>query len=888
MKNLTGNEIRERFLSFFESKGHARVESSSLVPYDDPTLLFANAGMNQFKSLFLGLEKRAYTRATTSQKCVRAGGKHNDLDDVGRDARHFTFFEMLGNFSFGDYFKEDAIKYAWEFLTVEMGLPEDKLYASVYTDDDEAESLWLKHSSLPKERIIRLGAKDNFWEMGDTGPCGPCSEIMIDRGESLACGPDCGIGVCDCDRFLEIWNLVFMQYNRDAAGNMTPLPKPSIDTGMGLERITSVVQDVPSNYDTDIMINIIKSVEEITGKVYYKAIDDPRGFPTRVIADHIRSCVFLICDGVLPGNEGRGYVLRRIMRRAIRFGRALGVSEPFMYKLVNSVVTEMGGAYPDLISKKTSIERAILLEEERFGETLDAGIRMAREIIEKAKAEGQKELDGNQVFKLYDTFGFPYDLSADIAEEAGFRIDKAGFDAAMDAQRERSKAARKEAGAPEKALMINKLCQGAPTEFSGYETLEDKAFPQAMIREDELVDVINEGEEALLIFPRTPFYAESGGQVADRGLIAGKDGSVEIDTVYKLPDGRIVHEGRARGQVRINESLSLWVDKDRRRDIMGNHTGTHLLHKALREVLGSHVSQAGSLVEPQRLRFDFTHFSALTDEEIRLIESKVNQAISAAYPVSTTLMDPRDAVAEGAIALFGEKYGDIARVVTIGDYSMELCGGTHMDNTSGIGLFKIVSESAISAGARRIEAVTGTGVLTLLEDKEEVIRSVAEILKAPANAIETRLRNMVESIKTLEKALEKAEAKIASMQSEGISDRAIDISGARVLIAKVEARDKESFLSLSDSYRDRLGSGIVALGAVIDNKTSFVVTVSKDYIQKGYKAGNIIKRIAEVAGGSGGGRPDMAFAGGKDPALLDAALESVKNIVSDVAKMMNN
>ena len=884
MRYLSGNEIREKFLSFFESHGHARVDSSSLVPYDDPTLLFANAGMNQFKSLFLGLEKRAYTRAVTAQKCVRAGGKHNDLDTVGRTARHFTFFEMLGNFSFGDYFKEDAIKFAWEFITVELGLPKDKLYATIYTDDDEAQRLWLTHTSIPNERIIRLGAKDNFWEMGDTGPCGPCSEIMVDRGEQHSCGPDCGIGTCDCDRFLEIWNLVFMQYNRDADGNMTPLPKPSIDTGMGLERVTSVVQEVASNYDTDIMKNIIRAVTQVTGKPYYQAIDDARGFPVRVIADHIRSCVFLISDGVLPGNEGRGYVLRRIMRRAIRFGRVLGADKPFMYKLTDAVVGEMGGAYPDLIKNRDMIEKAIRLEEERFQETLDAGIRMAREIIDKTKSEGLKILDGARVFKLYDSFGFPYDLCADIAEEEGLGIDKAGFDEAMELQRSRSKLARKEAGAPELALLVNRLCQGAPTEFKGYEALETTATASAMIREDELVNVANEGEDVSLIFPETVFYAESGGQVADHGLISGKDGAAEIEAVHKLPDGRIVHQGRVRGQIRVDEQLTLRVDPARRRRVMSNHTGTHLLHKALREILGDHVSQAGSMVEPSRLRFDFTHPEAVTDAQLGMIESRANQAIASAYPVSTRLMSPREARDLGAIALFGEKYDEIARVVSIGDYSMELCGGTHVKNTAHIGVIKIVSESAVSAGVRRIEAITGTDVLDLLNEKEAVLSRVAGALKSPVNAIEQRLHNVIETNRTLEKALEKTEGRIASLQAGSLADQAIDIGGIPVVIARVEARDKENFLSLSDSLRDRLGGGIVALGAVIDDKTSFIVTVSKDLVSRGAHAGAIAKEIAAAAGGSGGGRPDMAQAGGRDPGLLDAALRSAKSIIEGLAE----
>ncbi len=876
---LTGNEIRERFLSYFESKGHTRVASSSLVPFKDPTLLFTNAGMNQFKDVFLGLEKRPYSRATTAQKCVRAGGKHNDLDTVGRTARHHTFFEMLGNFSFGDYFKEDAIRYAWEFLTVEMGLPQDKLYITIYTDDDEAEALWLKQTPVPQERIIRLGEKDNFWAMGDTGPCGPCSEIHIDRGEKYACGPDCGIGKCDCDRFLEIWNLVFMQYNRDTEGKMTPLPRPSIDTGMGLERITAVVQDAESNYDTDIMAEIVKAVEAVCGRPYYK---DMRGFPFRVIADHIRSCSFLISDGVLPSNEGRGYVLRRILRRAIRFGKVLGIEGPFMYDLVNVVVKQMGQAYPELIENQEAVKTVIKREEDRFHETLDAGIKLAQEIVAKTKEQGEQVLAGQQVFKLYDTYGFPFDLSQDIAEEAGLAIDKEGFDEAMDRQRRQSKEARKEEGAWDVALLMNRLSQGAATEFLGYDTLTATSAATMIVREEEQVDTANEGETVLMIFPRTPFYAESGGQVSDQGRISGKDGFVEVTGVAKLPDGRIVHQGLVSGQIRKNEEFALQVSPESRRQIQTNHTVTHLLHKALQEVLGSHVTQAGSVVEASRLRFDFVHHGAMTPEEIRQVESKVNQAIAAAYPVKTEVMELEEAKKAGATALFGEKYSDVVRVVSMGDYSKELCGGVHLPNTAFAGSFKIISEGAVSAGIRRIEATSGAGVLALLEEKEGAIKSIAAILKAPAAALEKKVQNLVDSNKTLEKALEKAESKVAALQSGKLMDKVQMIGETPVLISRVEARDKESFLGLSDTFKEKLGSGIVVLGAVMEDKVSFIVTVSKDLVDKGYHAGNLVREIAKVAGGSGGGRPDMAQAGGKDPAMLDKALEEAAKIIQSV------
>ncbi|MCL2122343.1 MAG: alanine--tRNA ligase, partial [Clostridiales bacterium] len=741
---------------------------------------------------------------------------------------------------------------------------------------DDAERLWLAHSSVPGERIIRMGEKDNFWAMGDTGPCGPCSEIYIDRGEAFSCGPGCGIGQCDCDRYLEIWNLVFMQYNRDADGNLTPLPKPSIDTGMGLERVTAVIQDVESNYDTDILVPIMKAVEEVCGKLYYK---DKRGFPFRVIADHIRSCTFLISDGVLPSNEGRGYVLRRILRRAIRFGRTLGIEKPFMYLLVEAVIRQMGDAYPELKGNQASIENTMKREEERFRETLDTGIRMAQELIEKTKAQGGSALDGQQVFKLYDTFGFPFDLSQDIAEEAGLSIDKERFEEAMERQRLQSKGARKDEGAFDLALLVNRLYQGSATEFVGYDTLSLSEQADMILREEELTEAANEGETVLLLFPKTPFYAESGGQVSDRGQISAKNGKVEITSVTRLPDGKILHEGTVQGQIRKNETFVLQVDTDCRSLTQANHTATHLLHKALREVLGSHVYQAGSLVESLRLRFDFAHPEHMTEEAISQVEHKVNQAIASAYPVSTEIVPIEKAKEQGAIALFGEKYGDTVRVVSIGDYSKELCGGTHVHNTASVGLFKIVSEGAVSAGVRRIEAVTGAGVLALLDEKEALIQHMAQLLKVPVSALDKRIQNLQETNRALEKALEKAEGEIASLQSASSMDRILNISGIPVMISRVKARDKESFLSLSDTFRDRLGSGIVILGAEIEEKTQFVVTVSPDLVKKGLHAGKLIKEIAGVAGGTGGGRPAMAQAGGKDPALLDKALEEAKTIL---------
>ncbi|MDD4145927.1 MAG: alanine--tRNA ligase, partial [Clostridia bacterium] len=726
---LSGNEIREKFLAYFESKGHTRVESSSLVPYQDPTLLFANAGMNQFKDVFLGLEKRPYTRATSSQKCVRAGGKHNDLETVGKTARHHTFFEMLGNFSFGDYFKREAITYAWEFLTKEMGLPEDMLYATIYQDDDEADDLWQELTSIPPERIVRLGEKDNFWSMGDTGPCGPCSEVLIDRGEKYSCGPNCEIGKCDCDRFLEIWNLVFMQYNRDAEGKMTPLPRPSIDTGMGLERITSVVQDVESNYDTDLIKPLLKAVESLCGQTYYR---DQRGFAFRVVADHIRACTFLISDGVLPSNEGRGYVLRRILRRAIRFGKVLGIEDPFMDKLVPVVVDLMKGVYPAIEEKADYFAQVIRREEERFHVTLNEGIHLAQEIVHNLQEKGLTVIPGEEAFRLYDTFGFPLDLTEDIAEEAGFKVDVEGFNQAMEEQRAKARSARQEVRAWDLALTVQNLAGNLPaSKFTGYELLEDAGEIGAILKDGELVAEAEDGEEVYLIVNRTPFYAEGGGQAGDMGEIAAASGQVRVENTKKMPDGKIVHQGVVSGVVSAGEKVTLLVDILARRNTAKNHTATHLLQKALQIVLGDHVHQAGSFVEEARLRFDFTHFAALTREELWKIEDLVNDKIAESLEVTASEMSLAEAKKLGAMALFGEKYGETVRVVRIEDFSKELCGGTHVRNTSQLGLFKIISESAVGSGLRRIEAVTGQGVRQYLAEKESSLEELAVLLKTP-------------------------------------------------------------------------------------------------------------------------------------------------------------
>lgn len=880
---LTGNEIREKFLSYFESKGHTRVASSSLVPHNDPTLLFANAGMNQFKDTFLGLEKRPYIRATTSQKCVRAGGKHNDLETVGRTARHHTFFEMLGNFSFGDYFKRDAITYAWEFLTDVMGLPADKLYITIYKDDDEAGDLWKEIAHVPPERIIKLGEKDNFWAMGDTGPCGPCSEILIDRGEKYGCGPNCGIGKCDCDRYLEIWNLVFMQYNRDESGKMTPLPRPSIDTGMGLERITSVIQDVDTNYDTDLLRDIITAIEDLSGKKYYS---DMRGFPHRVIADHIRSCTFLISDGVLPGNEGRGYVLRRILRRAVRFGKVLEIDKPFIYTFVPVVVELMQGAYPEIREKADFVAKVIRTEEERFHETLNDGIKLAQEIIRNVRAKGWDTIPGADIFKLYDTFGFPLDLTRDIAEEAELKVDQAGFDEAMEKQRTRARAARQDAKAWDLALSVTNLTGHLqPAEFTGYQEMARASRLQALIKEGELVQEAADGDEVYALTDATPFYAEGGGQSGDKGYIRAAQGEIEVLNTLKMPDGKIVHQGIVAGRIKQDEQVKMEVDSRLRLSTARNHTATHLLHKALRKVLGEHVHQSGSAVDPERLRFDFNHLSALSEEELQQVEKLVNAQVLAAKDVCTQEMSMNEAKKAGATALFDEKYGDKVRVVEVPDFSMELCGGTHVRNTAQIGMVKIVSEGAVGAGLRRIEAITGSNVLAYLEEDEKLLDGISALLKAPRHEMLNRIQALLEENRLKDKKLEQMEKASAKNQVEEYLAKTIKIKDIPLLAVQVEASDMESLRNMADMFKERLKTGIVVLGTVVDDKVALVAAATKDLLPQGIHAGNIIKEVAAMTGGGGGGRPDMAQAGGKDKEKLPAALAEVPRIVEKQLKI---
>lgn len=877
---MKGDQLRQKFLKYFESKGHQIVASSSLVPHHDPTLLFTNAGMVQFKDVFLGLDKRPYKRAVTAQKCVRAGGKHNDLDTVGRTARHHTFFEMLGNFSFGDYFKKDAIAYAWEFLTKELGLPKDKLWVTIYLDDDEAYQLWLELTEIPPERIVRLGEKDNFWAMGETGPCGPCSEVLIDRGEEYRCqASECGIGKCDCDRWLEIWNLVFMQYERDENGALTPLPKPSIDTGMGLERIASVLQGVSSNFDTDLIKPLVVEVEVLSGRQY---ASDERGFPFRVIADHIRSCTFLISDGVLPGNEGRGYVLRRILRRAARFGKALGIEEPFLFKLVPKVVQLMGGAYPELREQQERVQSVIRSEEQKFHETLNEGLKVVNQIIAQVKAEGRKTINGQEAFVLYDTYGFPLDLTEDIAEENQLTVDRAGFEAAMEKQRERARAAREDVKAWEfSTAFAGALGEFGPTDFIGYDCLETGAKVLALVTEDKRLETAVQGQQVNVVLDKTPCYPEGGGQVGDVGRITGEKGKLVIRDTKKLPDGKIVHVAQVvSGEIHSGEKVRVAVDSERRFATARNHSATHLLHQALREVLGDHVNQAGSLVAPDRLRFDFTHYQALTDEEIEQVEDRVNEIVLLGLPVSIFETSFEEAKRLGATALFGEKYGETVRVVQMGDYSLELCGGTHLPNTGHVGIFKIISEGGIGAGLRRIEALTGEGSLKYFKEIESSLHAVASHLKTSPDQVVQRAASLLDELKRQEREVARLETELARYKVHDLLSGVQEVNGVSLLAAKVTVQDMEGLRNMADMLRNKLGSGVVILGTGENDKVNLVAMATKDVLQKGVHCGNLVKEVAKICQGGGGGRPDMAQAGGKDPSKLEEALRQVAGVLA--------
>ncbi|MBK1655696.1 alanine--tRNA ligase [Allochromatium vinosum] len=861
----TSAELRASFLDYFEQRQHERVASSPLIPANDPTLLFTNAGMVQFKDAFLGRERRASNRAVSSQRCVRAGGKHNDLENVGYTARHHTFFEMLGNFSFGDYFKREAIEYAWDYLTRVLALPPERLWVTVFEDDDEAADIWLKEIGVDPQRFSRCGAKDNFWSMGDTGPCGPCSEIFYDHGPSIPGGPP-GSPDEDGDRYVEIWNLVFMQFNRDADGNMTPLPRPSVDTGMGLERLAAVMQGVHSNYEIDLFRHLIEAAAKTTG------CTDLADKSLRVIADHIRSTAFLITDGVTPGNEGRGYVLRRIMRRAIRHGYRLGCSTPFFHTLVEPLAREMGEAYPELRASQSHVERLVKLEEERFAETLEHGMRLLDEAIADLSGD---QIPGETVFKLYDTYGFPVDLTADIARERGLTLDQAGFEQAMERQKERARAASQFGSAQTLDIQI----QGE-TDFCGYDRLQEEATIVALYRGGESCDALETGEEGLVILDRSPFYGESGGQVGDRGWLNTETARFTVQDTQKKGDGVLVHVGRVEeGALTVGDRVDARVDADRRRATALNHSATHLLHAALREVLGPHVQQKGSLVGPERLRFDFSHFEPVSREQLLTIERMINHEVRANHLVETRIMSLEDAKASGAMALFGEKYADQVRVLRMGEFSTELCGGTHVKAVGDIGLIKIVSETGIAAGVRRIEAITGASALEWIEADEERLLRLAGLLKGGREDVDERVTQLIDRARRLEKELEQLKAKAASSAGQDLAAQAVDIQGIKTLAARLDGADPKSLRVTLDQLKDKLGSAVVVLAAESDGKVSLVAGVTKDLTDR-LKAGDLIREVAEKVGGKGGGRPDMAQAGGNDPAGLPAALELVPGWVA--------
>jgi alanyl-tRNA synthetase len=864
------SEIRQAFVTFFESKGHTHLASSSLVPHDDPTLLFTNAGMNQFKDVFLGYEKRDYLRAVTSQRCVRAGGKHNDLENVGYTARHHTFFEMLGNFSFGDYFKRDAIKYAWELLTVAYKLPKEKLVVTVYADDDEAYNIWADEIGIPKEKIVRIGdnkggkyASDNFWMMGDTGPCGPCSEIFYDHGAHIPGGPP-GSPEEDGDRFIEIWNLVFMQFNREVKdGPMIPLPKPSVDTGMGLERLSAVLQHVHANYEIDLFQALIKAGMRETGE---KDITNPS---LRVIADHIRACGFLVCDGVIPENAGRGYVLRRIARRAMRHGYKLGQKKPFFYKLVDDLARVMGDAYPEIAEHKERVKAVLRQEEERFGETLENGMS----ILDAALSTNAQHLDGETAFKLYDTFGFPIDLTADIGRERGFDVDMAGFDRAMAAQQERSRGAGKFA-AKEKLTY-----DGAKTNFKGYDTMEAMGSVLALYREGAAVKELKAGEEGVVVLDTTPFYAESGGQVGDVGVLATSSATFEVGDTQKVQADVFGHHGKmVTGALRVGDSVKASVNLDLRRRTMRHHSVTHLMHKALREVLGSHVQQKGSLVDADKTRFDFAHNAPMTSNEIAQIEAIVNAEIIRNEATSANVMALEAAQKTGAMMLFGEKYGDEVRVLEIGS-SKELCGGTHVGRTGDIGLFKIVAEGGVAAGVRRVEAVAGSVAFDYVQQMGRSIDAAAALLKAQPSELEAKIGQTLDHVKSLEKQLAQLKSKLAASAGDELLGHAKDVNGTKVLSAKLEGVDAKGLRETMDQLKSKLKSGVIVLAVVEGDKVQIAAGVTADLVTK-FRAGELVNHVAQQVGGKGGGKPDMAMAGGTNPAAIGAALESVAAWVS--------
>ncbi len=869
---MSTDEIRRAYLAFFESKGHQIVESSSLVPANDPTLLFTNAGMNQFKDTFLGLEKRSYTRATSAQRCVRAGGKHNDLENVGFTARHHTFFEMLGNFSFGDYFKHDAIGYAWEFLTKELQLPEERLVVTIYESDDEAFDIWNKEIGIPADRIVRIGdnkgapfASDNFWQMGDTGPCGPCTEIFYDHGDHIWGGRP-GTPEEDGDRFIEIWNNVFMQFNRQADGTMEPLPKPSVDTGMGIERIAAIMQGVHSNYEIDIFQTLIKEAAAVIG------YDDLSNQSLRVVADHIRSCAFLIADGVMPSNEGRGYVLRRIIRRAVRHGNKLGAQGVFFYKLVGPLAEIMGTAGVELKAQQELVEKVLKIEEDNFSRTLDRGLTILNEALDNIDGN---VLDGETVFKLYDTYGFPADLTNDVARERGFSIDEDGFETAMAAQRQRARDAGNFGVDYNDAIKVD-----AETTFCGYSATDGEGVIVALYRDGNAVDTINAGEDALVVLSNTPFYAESGGQCGDSGLLTAEGVVFNVADTQKF-GAASGHKGQlVEGTLTVGQQLTAAVDSERRQAISLNHSATHLMHAALRTILGDHVAQKGSLVKADSLRFDFSNLEAVKPEQLRAVENMVNEQIRANHSIDTNIMDIDAAKANGAMALFGEKYDDQVRVLSMGDFSTELCGGVHANRTGDIGLFKILSESGIAAGIRRIEAVTGAGAIAAMHTEDMMLAKTARLVKSDVASVVSKVDALVSHSKQLEKEIQQLKDKLAAQEGAGLINQVQEINGVKVLIAQLDGADNKALRGMVDELKNQLGSAVVVLGNVSDDKVGLIAGVTKDLIGK-VKAGELVNLVALQVGGKGGGRPDMAQAGGTDAAALPAALATVAPWLAD-------
>ena len=869
------SQIRQAYLDFFAQKGHQIVPSSPVVPGDDPTLLFTNAGMNQFKDVFLGFDKRPYSRATTAQKCIRAGGKHNDLDNVGYTARHHTFFEMLGNFSFGDYFKKDAIQFAWDFLTQTLKLPKEKLLVTVYAEDDEAYEIWNKQIGVLAERIIRIGdnkgaryASDNFWMMGDTGPCGPCTEIFYDHGEHIAGGPP-GSPEEDGDRFIEIWNNVFMQFNRDEAGNMHPLPKPSVDTGMGLERIAAVLQNVHSNYEIDLFVNLLKAAKDAVDAAGGQNCD-AQSPSLKVIADHIRACSFVVVDGVIPGNAGRGYVLRRIARRAIRHGYKLGARKPFFYQLVPALVKEMGDAYPELRAAQDKVSEVLKQEEERFFQTISNGM----EILEAALADGAKVVDGETAFRLHDTFGFPLDLTADVCRERGVTVDAEGFEVAMQKQRDQARAAGKF------KVAQGLEYKGQPTQFHGYDTLKHEgARVTALYVDGSAVQVVKAGDAAVIVLDNTPFYAESGGQVGDKGELRNETMRFDVADTFKIQADVFGHQGEVlEGEIKVGDTLNALVDISQRTDIMRNHSATHILHKALREVLGDHVQQKGSLVDATKTRFDFTHNAPITTEQIRRIEDIVNREILDNSPTSGKVMSLEDAQKTGAMMLFGEKYGDEVRVLEIGS-SKELCGGTHVARTGDIGSLKVVSESGVAAGIRRVEAVTGNNALHFLQGLEDKINEAAAILKTHPGDVVNRVAQLQDALRQAERELEKANSKLAASQGDELANQAVDVNGLKVLAARLDGADAQVLRETMDALKAKLKTAVIVLASVQGDKVSLIAGVTADSIAK-VKAGDLVNFVAQQVGGKGGGKPEMAMAGGNDPSKVGAALAGVKDWVA--------